>query len=202
AQDLHSTRGLAYTTISTTLDRLYKKGILARDEAVGRGGSRYVYRLHSEDKVKGRVVKGFVDRLLTAFGPSIISTLHDYMDEIPKEDLKRLEEKVRRESGQRRDYAGSKGGEQPVNESFHDSTFDLVLRVKAIHVSGSSSANSLISRQDPLLVKSIKRRADRSIGKSARGMKVLGNLAGRSVSKPDNCPEDSRLKISKLHVDL
>ncbi len=103
---------------------------------------------------------------------------------------------------QRRDYARPKGGEQPVNESFHDSTFDLVLRVKAIHVSGSSSANSLISRQDPLLVKSIKRRADRSIGKSARGMKVLGNLAGRSVSKPDNCPEDSRLKISKLQVDL
>ena len=101
AQDLHASRGLAYTTISTTLDRLYKKGILARDEAVGRGGSRYVYRLHSEDKVKGRVVKGFVDRLLTAFGPSIISTLHDYMDEIPKEDLKRLEERVRRESGQR-----------------------------------------------------------------------------------------------------
>jgi hypothetical protein len=29
-------------------------------------------------------------------------------------------------------------------------------------------------------------------------MKVLGNLAGRSVSKPDNCPEDSRLKISKF----
>src|SRR5204862_31801 len=93
---------LAYTTISTTLDRLYKKGILARDEAVGRGGSRYVYRLHSEDKVKGRVVKGFVDRLLTAFGPSIISTLHDYMDEIPKEDLKRLEGMI---AG---DFAGSR----------------------------------------------------------------------------------------------
>jgi predicted transcriptional regulator len=101
AQDLHSSRGLAYTTISTTLDRLFKKGILTRDEAIGRGGSRYVYRLHSEDKVKGRVVKGFVDRLLTAFGPTIISTLHDYMDEIPKDELKKLEEKVRRESGQR-----------------------------------------------------------------------------------------------------
>ncbi len=101
AQDLHSSRGLAYTTISTTLDRLFKKGILTRDEAVGRGGARYVYRLYSEDKVKGRVVKGFVDRLLTAFGPSVISALHDYMDEIPKDELKRLEEKVRRESGQR-----------------------------------------------------------------------------------------------------
>ncbi len=99
AQDLEPSRGLAYTTISTTLDRLYKKGVLARDEAIGRGGSRYIYHVHSEDKVKGRIVKGFVDRLVTAFGPSIISTLHNYMDEIPKDQLKRLEEKVRRESG-------------------------------------------------------------------------------------------------------
>lgn len=103
AKDLEPSRGLAYTTISTTLDRLHKKGLLGRDEAIGRGGSRYVYRLHSEDKVKGRVVKGFVDRLMTAFGPSIISTLTDYVDEIPKERLKRLEERVRREAAQRKD---------------------------------------------------------------------------------------------------
>ena len=101
AEDLEPSRGLAYTTISTTLDRLYKKGLLTRDEAVGRGGSRYIYHLHSEDRVKGKIVKGFVDRLVIAFGPSIISTLHNYMDEIPKDQLKRLEEKVRRETGQR-----------------------------------------------------------------------------------------------------
>ncbi len=101
AEDLEPSRGLAYTTISTTLDRLFKKGMLTRDEAVGRGGSRYIYTLHSEDRVKGKIVKGFVDRLVTAFGPSIISTLHNYMDEIPKDQLRRLEEKVRRETGQR-----------------------------------------------------------------------------------------------------
>ncbi len=101
ADDLEPSRGLAYTTISTTLDRLYKKGVLARDEAVGRGGSRYIYRLHSEDKVKGKIVKGFVDRLVTAFGPTIISTLSDYMEEVPKDQLKKLEEKVRRETSQR-----------------------------------------------------------------------------------------------------
>ncbi len=101
AEDLEPSRGLAYTTISTTLDRLYKKGVLTRDEAVGRGGSRYIYHLHSEDRVKGKIVKGFVDRLVIAFGPSIISTLHNYMDEIPKDQLKRLEEKVRTETGQR-----------------------------------------------------------------------------------------------------
>ena len=101
AADLKPSRGLAYTTISTTLDRLYKKGLLSRDEAIGRGGSRYIYRVQSEDRVQGRVVKGFVDRLVVAFGPSVISTLHNYMDEIPKDQLKRLEEKVRRESAQR-----------------------------------------------------------------------------------------------------
>ena len=101
AEDLEPSRGLAYTTISTTLDRLYKKGVLARDEAVGRGGSRYIYSLHSEDRVKGKIVKGFVDRLVIAFGPSIISTLHNYMEEIPKDQLKKLEEKVRRETVQR-----------------------------------------------------------------------------------------------------
>ncbi len=101
AEDLEPSRGLAYTTISTTLDRLFKKGVLTRDEAVGRGGSRYIYTLHSEDRVKGKIVKGFVDRLVIAFGPSIISTLHNYMDEIPKDQLKKLEEKVRREAAQR-----------------------------------------------------------------------------------------------------
>lgn len=98
AKDLEPSRGLAYSTISTTLDRLYKKGMLARDEEIGRGGSRYIYMVQSEEKMKGRVVKGFVDRLLTAFGPTIISTLSEYVDDIPKEDLKRLEEKVRRGS--------------------------------------------------------------------------------------------------------
>ena len=96
AKDLEPTRGLAYSTISTTLDRLYKKGMLARDEEIGRGGSRYIYMIQSEEKMKGRVVKGFVDRLLTAFGPTIISTLSDYVDDMPREDMKRLEEKIRK----------------------------------------------------------------------------------------------------------
>ena len=101
AKDLEPSRGLAYSTISTTLDRLYKKGMLSRDEEVGRGGARYIYMVHSEEKVRGRVVKGFVDRLLTAFGPTVISTLNEYVDDIPKDELKRLEEKIRRVSKQR-----------------------------------------------------------------------------------------------------
>src|SRR5713101_4669944 len=98
AAELEPSRGLAYTTISTTLDRLFRKGLLAREEAIGRGGSRYIYRVHSEDKIKGKVVKGFVDRLIVAFGPSVISTLLAYMDDIPKDQLRRLEDKVKKDS--------------------------------------------------------------------------------------------------------
>ena len=96
AKDLEPSRGLAYSTISTTLDRLYRKGVLGREEEIGRGGSRYIYNIRSEEKVRGRVVKGVVDRLLTAFGPSVISTLNEYVDDIPKDELKRLEEKIQR----------------------------------------------------------------------------------------------------------
>ena len=46
--------------------------------------------------MRGRVVKGVVDRLLTAFGPSVLSTLNEYVDDIPKDELKRLEEKIQR----------------------------------------------------------------------------------------------------------
>ena len=98
ARDLEPSRGLAYSTISTTLDRLYKKGVLGREEEVGRGGGRYIYMIRSEEKIRGKVVKGVVDRLLTAFGPSVLSTLNDYVDDIPKDELKRLEEKIQKGS--------------------------------------------------------------------------------------------------------
>lgn len=101
AEDLEPTRRLALSTISTTLDRLYKKGILARDEELGRGGSRHIYTIRSEEKLKDAMVKGAVDRLVTAFGPAVISTLTSYVDNIPEDELKHLEEKVRRGSKQR-----------------------------------------------------------------------------------------------------
>ena len=99
---------------------------------------------------------------------------------------------------QRRDYARSEGCEQPINESLHDSSFDPVLGVKAVDVSGPSSANRLVSSQDSLFVKTIQRCANCSVSESARRMQVLSDLTGRSISKPDNCPKDSRLKISEL----
>ena len=50
------------------------------------------------------------------------------------------------------DYARSEGSQQPVDESLHDTTFDLVLGVEAIDVSGPSSANGFVPCQDTFLV--------------------------------------------------
>src|SRR5260370_38324043 len=84
AKDLEPSRGLAYSTISTTLDRLFKKGMLGRDEAIGRGGSRYIYTIQSEEKAEGKAVKGFVGPLLTGFGPAVVSTRSDQLGGLDK----------------------------------------------------------------------------------------------------------------------
>jgi len=94
---------------------------------------------------------------------------------------------------QGRNYTRSEGSQQPVDESFHNTTFDLVLGVKAIDVSGPASADSLVSSQDTFLVQPIQRRTDRRVRKPASGMKILSDLACGSVSKPDDCPENSCL---------
>ena len=37
---------LAYMTVSTVLDRLHKKRMVARTRVVGRGGRKYLYKPH------------------------------------------------------------------------------------------------------------------------------------------------------------
>ncbi len=65
---------LAYTTLMTTLDRLYRKGVLVRR----RRGRAFAYEPRcSRDELLGEVVSGHVTDLLTASGAStaILSTL-------------------------------------------------------------------------------------------------------------------------------
>ena len=91
--------GTAYTTLMTTLDRLYKKGILAR-EAEGRA---FRYRpLYSEEQFKQGAV---ADGLQQLFGSARLSAapVSLLVDEITKHDaalldeLERAIEKKRRE---------------------------------------------------------------------------------------------------------
>lgn len=84
---------LAYTTVMTTLDRLYKKGLLARGRE-GRG-YRYSPRTSREAFAAGRL-RGWLERL---FGPRsarpLLSTLVDAVGEHDRELLPELERLVR-----------------------------------------------------------------------------------------------------------
>jgi len=66
--------GLAYTTVMTTLDRLYRKGVLLRQ----RRGRAFAYEPRcSRGELLGELVTGHVNDLLAASGAStaILSTL-------------------------------------------------------------------------------------------------------------------------------
>jgi predicted transcriptional regulator len=66
--------GLAYTTLMTTLDRLFRKGVLTRR----RRGRAFVYEPRcSRDELLGELLSGHVAQLLAASGANVamLSTL-------------------------------------------------------------------------------------------------------------------------------
>ena len=89
-------RHLAYTTISTVLDRLHQKGMVKRVRVVGRGGIKYVYSPVSSTDLRVSIVNRALDRLVSAFGPSIVPTIYDSLEEISKEEAADLKRKIAR----------------------------------------------------------------------------------------------------------
>ena len=93
-----SNRHLAYTTISTVLDRLHQKGMLKRTRVIGRGGAKYIYSSSSSMDLRTSIVNRALDRLVSAFGPSIVPTIYESLNEISRDestDLKRRIAKAR-----------------------------------------------------------------------------------------------------------
>jgi predicted transcriptional regulator len=85
---------LAYTTLMTTLDRLYRKGVLRRL----RLGRAFGYEPRcSRDELFGQMVSGHVADLLAACGDStvLLSTLVEAVRDADAELLDELEELVR-----------------------------------------------------------------------------------------------------------
>lgn len=87
---------LAYTTLMTTLDRLYRKGVLRRLR-LGRAFG-YVPRC-SRDELFGRMVSGHVTDLLASCGDStaLLSTLVEAVGHADADLLDELEGLVRAE---------------------------------------------------------------------------------------------------------
>ena len=86
-EKLRRERKIAYTTVMSTMDALFKKGLLDRKITRGRGGLLYVYwpRL-SKEEVERSVVKHVIDSLLRNFGNSVTS----YLIEVATSDKEKI----------------------------------------------------------------------------------------------------------------
>jgi predicted transcriptional regulator len=98
-QEIGTKRQVAYTTVSTVLDRLYHKGMVRRTKINGRGGAKYLYSYTPSAEIQTNLVHRALNQLVNAFGPSIVPTIYDSLEKISKEEtdeLKRKVEKARR----------------------------------------------------------------------------------------------------------
>jgi len=94
--------GLAYTTVMTTLDRLFKKGLLTRSEE-GRA-FRYVPRFSREElhrEAAGHAFRQLLDATPASSLPlSFLVEILGHRDAQLLDDLRKLVERKRRELGQ------------------------------------------------------------------------------------------------------
>ena len=88
-------RAIAYTTVMTTLDRLFKKGFVTRT----RSGRAFVYRaVRTREETEAAVAEGMMSGLFA--GPSAMPILSNLVDAVGSQDggadlLDALEEMVR-----------------------------------------------------------------------------------------------------------
>ncbi len=93
-KEIGSEKRLAYTTVSTVLDRLHKKGLVKRSKVAGRGGEKYVYFFAPPSDMRASLVHRTLNILVNAFGPSVVPTIYESLEQISKEDLTDLKKKV------------------------------------------------------------------------------------------------------------
>ena len=91
-------RPVAVTTVATILDRLYRKGIVAR-QLISEGGPHYVYSARfTEDQFKHVVVHDVMGALLRGFNDVTVAYLTDRMADGP-EDRKVISKYLKRLKG-------------------------------------------------------------------------------------------------------
>jgi predicted transcriptional regulator len=91
---LQEKREIAYTTVSTTLDRLYKKRLVERKALPGPGGTKYLFSLGKDEKLKRQIVESTLDRITSAFGETAYSAIYRRLDSLSEEELDRLKKQV------------------------------------------------------------------------------------------------------------
>lgn len=97
--ELSKEKEIAYTTVSTTLDRLCRKGFLSKRGRTTRGGKQFVFEAAEDPQVERGIVKSAINRLVEAFGPAVIPAIYDELSAHPTEDLRLLRQRVRQARG-------------------------------------------------------------------------------------------------------
>jgi len=93
-KEIESEKQLAYTTVSTVLDRLHKRGLVKRSKIAGRGGEKYVYSFAPPVEMRASLVQRTLNSLVSAFGPSVVPTIYESLEQISKEELAYMKKKV------------------------------------------------------------------------------------------------------------
>jgi predicted transcriptional regulator len=94
--ELQKTREIAYTTVSTTLDRLYKKRLVERKPIRGPGGTKFIFSMGRDERARTQIVENALDRLTSAFGETTYSALYKRLETLPDEELDKLKKQVER----------------------------------------------------------------------------------------------------------
>jgi predicted transcriptional regulator len=97
--------GVAYTTVMTTMDRLFKKGLLTRRKV----GRAFVYRAAATQReLEGAVAGELVQSLLHLDGDGALPILSSLVDAVPDRDRALLDELERLIREKRRAGAANK----------------------------------------------------------------------------------------------
>ena len=82
---------VAYTTVSTVLDRLHDKEMVDRTKEPHRGGSRYIYEYVD---IRDEYLSTVVENLTTVFGEKGAASLVSEVVEAEKEDLSEVKDEL------------------------------------------------------------------------------------------------------------
>ncbi len=83
---------VAYTTVSTILARLHRKGLVNRRQEPFRGADRFVY---SYKDIEADYIDSMLEALVVAFGERGVVHLAERLGEISPAELRRLRERLK-----------------------------------------------------------------------------------------------------------
>lgn len=86
-KEINKQRNIAYTTVATILQRLHDKGVVERKSE----NNHYIYFPKLSKKAySSKLVKTFINKLVTNFGDIAITSFAESIDDLPKEKKESL----------------------------------------------------------------------------------------------------------------